>query len=125
MGVSWSGSCRSRNEDCSMDGWRVKVDPGPVIDGGQDAGWAAVPGVDLAADERLRPVLFIIDVDGERFAVRQVADGGWSYDWLSGPNHGYGFSTSGPPISSNEDHREAIRTFLNMIDPATGYIADD
>ena len=77
-----------------------------------------------AAEGRQGSVLFIIDVDGERFAARQVADGGWSYDWLTGPNQGYGFGTSGPPSLSNESHRAAIRGFLNMIDPATGYIAD-
>lgn len=109
-----------------MDGAVVAVDPGTVRDGhgDKDGGWAAVPAVDSAAHERQAPVLFIIDIDGERFAVRQGADGGWRYDWLTGPNQGYGFATSGPPSFSDKDHRAAIRSFLNMIDPATGYIAD-
>jgi hypothetical protein len=110
-----------------MDGEVVTGDPGMVIDqdGHRFGRWAAVPAVDRAADERLGTVMFVMDVDGERFAVRQLADGGWSYEWQSGPNEGYGFAISGPPVSSMEDHREAIRSFLNMIDPATGYIGDD
>ena len=47
------------------------------------------------------------------------------HDWLSGPNDGYGFGSSGPPHRSPEEHREHIRAFLSMIDPATGYIGDD
>ena len=31
-----------------------------------------------------------LDVDGERFAIRRAGDGGTGYDWLSGPNEGYG-----------------------------------
>jgi hypothetical protein len=71
------------------------------------------------------PVLFILDVDGERFAIRQAGDGGTTYDWLSGPNKGYGFGTSETPDRSAEEHRESIRAFLAMIDPTTGYIGDD
>jgi len=64
-------------------------------------------------------------VDGEEFAVRPAADGGTMYDWLSGPNPDYGFGSSGEPTQSVAEHRERIRTFLAMIDPATGYIGDD
>jgi hypothetical protein len=70
-------------------------------------------------------VLFTLDVDGERFAIRRAAGGGTDYDWLSGPNKGYGFGSSGPPNRPPEDHREHIRTFLAMIDPHTGYIGPD
>ncbi|MST31551.1 hypothetical protein GHK86_02245 [Acidimicrobiaceae bacterium USS-CC1] len=78
---------------------------------------------------------FDVDVDGERFAVRPRPDGGVDYDWLSGPNAGYGFS-SGPGIAwgsppageapelSMDRHRERIRAFLALVDPQTGYIED-
>ena len=39
-------------------------------------------------------MIFILDVDGERFDIRQGGDGGTNYDWLSGPNKGYGFASS-------------------------------
>ena len=70
------------------------------------------------------PVLFTLDVDGERFAIRQSGDGGTAYDWLSGRNKGYGFASSGTPNRSAEGHKESIRVFLGMIDPNTGYIGD-
>jgi hypothetical protein len=69
--------------------------------------------------------LFTLDVDGERFAIRQAADGGTAYDWVSGPNEGYGHGSSGTPDRPMEEHRESIRAFLAMIDPTTGYIGDD
>lgn len=77
---------------------------------------------------RIQPATeLILEVDGERFAVRgKDADGhDFDYDWLSGPNPGYGFSTSGPVSPTVEQHRKSIRDFLAMIDPDTGYIADD
>jgi hypothetical protein len=63
--------------------------------------------------------LFTLDVDGERFATRRAAwgQGGTFYDWLSGPNKGYGFGSSGTPNRPVEEHRESIRAFLAMIDP--------
>ena len=70
-------------------------------------------------------MLFTLDVDGEQFAIRRAGDGGTAYDWLNGPNEGYGFGSSGPPSQSVEEHRESIRAFLAMIDPDTGYIGDD
>jgi hypothetical protein len=57
-------------------------------------------------------------------AIRRHGDG-TAYDWLSGPNKGYRFASSGTPSRSMEEHRESIRTFLAMIDPNTGYIGDD
>jgi hypothetical protein len=71
------------------------------------------------------PVLVTLDVDGERFAIRQGADGGTDYDWLSGPNKDYGFSSSAAPNRPVDEHRESIRVFLAMIDPNSGYIEDD
>jgi hypothetical protein len=44
---------------------------------------------------------------------------------LSGQNKGYGFSSSGTPNRSVEEHRESIRVSLAMINPNTGYIGDD
>lgn len=85
----------------------------------------AVPAVYHGAEGWPGPVLFTIEVDGELFAVRRAADGGSAYGWLSGPNKGYGFGSSGPPSRSPEEHREHIRAFLSMIDPDTGYIANN
>lgn len=82
------------------------------------------PGVYRGTEGQPGPVLFTLDVDGERFAVRRNPDGGHSYDWLSGPNRGYGFSSSGSPNPSMAQHEESIRGFLSMIDPATGYLED-
>ena len=62
-------------------------------------------------------MLFALVVEGERFAIRRAGDGGTAYDWLSGPNKGYGFGSSGTPNRSMEEHRESIRAFLAMIDP--------
>ena len=38
---------------------------------------------------------------------------------------GYGFASSGSPDLPEEEHRRSIRGFLDMIDPATGHIAED
>jgi hypothetical protein len=95
-------------------------------DGSSDEGRPpAVPGVYRGTEGRPGPVLLTVDVDGELFAVRRAADGGTAYDWLSGPNKGYGFGSSGIATRSAEEHRQSIRTFLAMIDPSTGYIGDD
>ncbi len=85
----------------------------------------AMPGVYRGTEGRPGPVLFTLDVAGERFAIRRAGDGGTAYDWLSGPNKGYGFVSSGTPNRSVEEHRQSIRGFLAMIDPDTGYIGDD
>jgi hypothetical protein len=92
--------------------------------GGGD-GPPAVLAVYRGTEGRPGPVLFTLDVDGERFAVRRHGDDGTAYDWLSGPNKAYGFGSSAAPNRSVEEHRESIRTFLAMIDPNTGYIGDD
>jgi hypothetical protein len=86
-----------------------------------------VPAVYSGTEGTPGPVLFTLDVDGERFAIRRAAWGqdGTCYDWLSGPNQGYGFASGAPPNRSMEEHRESIRVFLAMIDPNTGYIGDD
>jgi hypothetical protein len=90
-----------------------------------DGDGTPVPAVYRGTEGRPGPVLFTLDVDGERFAIRRAGDDGTVYDWLSGPNKGYGFASGGTRNRSEEEHRESIRTFLAMIDPNTGYIGDD
>src|SRR4051794_33614600 len=85
---------------------------------------AAVPAALPAGTADNGSFRFVVDVDGERFAAYQYADGGWNYEWLTGPNEGYGFGRSGPPIASMDEHRQSLRDFLQGIDPATGYLAD-
>jgi hypothetical protein len=58
---------------------------------GDGDGPAAVPAVYGGTEGRPGPVLFTLDVDGERFAIRRAGDVGTAYDWLNGPNKGYGF----------------------------------
>ena len=68
---------------------------------------------------------FRLEVDGEMFEVAYSPTRGSSYAWLSGPNARYGFGSSGPKPPSLHDHREAIRVFLEQIDPETGFIGPD
>lgn len=88
-----------------------------------DAGEEASPGLDPAASRGRGRLLFTLHVDGEVFAVRGH-DYGTDYDWISGPNKGYGFGSSARDMPE-EWHRDQIRGFLGMIDPSTGYIEDD
>lgn len=81
----------------------------------------ALPGV--AAEGEAGPVSHL-RCDGELFELRPDEFRGTHYTWLSGPNPGYGFSMS-PTSGEDEQHREHIRDFLAMIDPRTGYIAED
>jgi hypothetical protein len=97
------------------------VDRSPSGDGHRPP----VPVVYRGTEGRPGPVLFTLDVDGERFAVRRAGDGGTAYDWVSGPNKGNGFGSSRTPNRSVEEHRESIHAFLAMIDPNTGYIGDE
>jgi hypothetical protein len=91
--------------------------------GSDDGEWAAVPAVDSSSmtDDEAASTL---EVDGEVFELRPDGFGGTHYNWISGPNPGYGFSTS-PTPDSLEQHRVSIRNFLSLVDPATGYIEDD
>lgn len=94
-------------------------------DGGDttDDGIAYVP-LSALPEPEIYTHLGSLVVDGETFAVRQRdADGSSHYDWVSGPNNGYGFSTSGSsePLG-HERHVTAIRGFLASIDPETGYL---
>ena len=62
----------------------VLVDRSPSGDGDGPP----VPALYRGTEGRPGPVLFTLDVDGERFAIRRAGDGGTTYDWLSGPNKG-------------------------------------
>jgi hypothetical protein len=97
------------------------VDRSPSGDGDRPP----VPAVYRGTEGRPGPVLLTLEVDGERFAVRRARDGGTAYDWVSGPNKGYGFGSSGTSNRPVEEHRESIHAFLAMIDPITGYIGDE
>lgn len=91
-----------------------------------DGDRAAVPGI--APDEEpieSEPIESeLLECDGEVFALRPDELRGTHYTWVSGPNPGYGFSMS-PTQDDVDQHRAHIRGFLAMIDPATGYIAED
>ncbi|HET7430281.1 MAG TPA: hypothetical protein VFJ89_02145 [Nocardioides sp.] len=69
-----------------------------------------------------------LTVDGERFSVGRRSGEACTYDytWLTGPNDGYGFTTSMSleHTMTDAEHEESIRGFLSGIDPATGYLAD-
>lgn len=86
-------------------------------------GWVYAPA---PPDMRSYTELGNFTVDGETFAVRRRDDdGAMHYDWISGPNDGYGFSSSGSsdPLS-HDQHVDSIRDFLSAIDPATGFFYD-
>ena len=71
----------------------------------------------------------MITVGRERFRVRLRPRHGpryeYDYDWLTGPNNGYGFGVSGPFEHSDDDHKAQIRDFLADIDPSTGYLREE
>lgn len=96
-----------------------------IYPGGGEVDPEAVPGVHPATDSEADGTSFMLEVDGEMFALRPDEHGGTDYTWLSGPNTGYGFSLSPTPNMSLDEHRENIRDFLAQIDPVTGYIEDD
>lgn len=89
-----------------------------------DEVWRYVP---LPPDADPMIVVGELTVDGESFVLRRrvVDDGSTHYDWVSGPNDGYGFSVFGgfEPVPQ-ERHVTAIRGFLAGIDPLTGYLAE-
>jgi hypothetical protein len=68
----------------------------------------------------------LLIVDGEQFRVRLRPRHGhlyeYDYEWLTGPNEGYGFGVSGPFEESKDEHTARIRDFLVNIDPASGYL---
>jgi hypothetical protein len=90
-------------------------------EGGEWAPLAALPGIAPEADAAPATRL---SCDGETFELRSDQFGGTHYTWLSGPNPGYGFTTS-PAVDDIGQHQTNIRSFLSMIDPETGYIEED
>ena len=97
------------------------VDRSPSGDGHRPP----VPVVYRGTEGRPGPGVVHLRRRWRTFAVRRAGDGGTAYDWLSGPNKGYGFGSSRTPNRPVEEHRESIHTFLAMIDPNTGYIGDE
>lgn len=96
----------------------------PHVNKGGDA--EAVPALYEGPEGRPGPVMYTLEVDGQLFAVRRAHDGrGTDYDWVNGQNKDYGFGSSANADQPVEAHRKNIRNFLSMIDPVTGYIAED
>ena len=75
------------------------------------------------------PLDMTLFVAGELFHVKENPDrpGDYHFDWLSGPNEGFGFglATSNRARHSIEELREDISDWLATIDPETGYTSDD
>lgn len=92
--------------------------------GSRNGEWAAFPRVEPAQVADEEETASTLEVDGEIFTLRPDGLGGTHYNWINGPNPGYGFSMS-PTTEASEEHRTNIRNFLSMIDPATGYIEDE
>ena len=80
-----------------------------------------------------------VEVDGESFLIARdpEQEGVYHYEWASGQNTGYGFTTgfaafdeaSGQTSHDHQptlaEHIEGIRDFLGQVDPQTGYIEDE
>jgi hypothetical protein len=99
-------SCR-RSIGSEWPAW-ARADPWilAVVDTQPSDRSEAPDGIPLGTGGMPSPVLVTLDVDGERFAIRQGADGGTDYDWLSGPNKDYGFSSSAAPNACSCRHRQ-------------------
>lgn len=65
-------------------------------------------------------------VDGETWVVRHRTNepGTYEFDWVSGPNEGYGFTSYSPSEAAKTaaELDASIRDFLSDIDPETGYL---
>jgi hypothetical protein len=70
----------------------------------------AVPDIDRRS--RRSPVLFTVEVNRERFAVRRSLDGGTDYEWLTGPDQGW--ATSDPPDRPFDAHVADLRHSLRQ-----------
>ena len=84
--------------------------------------WAPFPEDPL----KEAPAPLRLVVDGEQFDVRERPGrpGQYDFDWISGPNDGYGFSSA---WSDRDPHtrtelEDAIRDFLAQVDPEIGFI---
>jgi hypothetical protein len=93
--------------------------------------WASLSALPDNGQEETTASARRLSCDGETFELRPEKSGGTHYTWLSGPNPGYGFTTSAvlpdaePESTGDDEHQANIRWFLSVIDPETGYIADD
>lgn len=81
------------------------------------------------SDTESIPARFPLTVDGEVFDVAYdpTQPGTYHYTRTTGPAPGYGFTSrrSDHTESTAAEHVTAIRSFLEMVDPVTGYIEDD
>jgi hypothetical protein len=82
------------------------------------------PSESGSSPDRLR-----LTVDGDVFEVAYdpTQPGAYHYTRLTGPAPGYGFTRrrSDHARSTTAEHVKAVRSFLDVVDPATGYIEDD
>jgi hypothetical protein len=74
------------------------------------------------------PEPMMLVVDGETFQARADPEqpGAWHLDWVNGPHDGYGFTTrrSDSRWAPREELEDQIRSFLQEIDPETGYLTE-
>ncbi|MEU7903589.1 hypothetical protein [Actinoplanes sp. NPDC049118] len=81
------------------------------------------------SDTGSSPARFRLTVDDEVFDVAYDPEqpGACHYTRRTGPAPGYGFTSrrSDHAGSTTAEHVTAIRSFLDMVDPTTGYIKDD
>jgi hypothetical protein len=75
------------------------------------------------------PARFRLTVDGDDFDIASdpIQPGTYHYTRIAGPAPGYGFTSrrSDHTESTAGEHVTAIRSFLEMVDPVTGYIEED
>jgi hypothetical protein len=80
-------------------------------------------------DAAASPDTLRLTVDGDVFDVvyDPAQPGAYHYTRLTGPAPGYGSTSrcSDHARCTTAEHVEAIRSFLAMVDPVTGYIEDD
>jgi hypothetical protein len=70
-----------------------------------------------------------LEVDGSRFSVQydESQPGAYHYTRMSGPGVGHGYTArrSDHRRKSLAEHEESVRHWLSLLDPRTGYAADD
>ncbi|GAA2513128.1 hypothetical protein [Pilimelia columellifera] len=81
------------------------------------------------SDAEPSPDCFRLTVDGDVFDVAYdpTQPGAYHYTRVTGPAPGYGFTSrrSDHGRNTTAEHVEAIRSFLDVLDPVTGYMEDD
>ena len=66
----------------------------------------------------IRTIAESFEVDDDTFRIQSNGDALYRYEWLTGPNPGYGFSIwDDSAIVSADRHRDAIVDFLSRLDP--------